>query len=46
MSMLHKSSKAKQEMLSQCRSYYRNNREELISIDKFERNYCSNDAIK
>jgi hypothetical protein len=44
--MSYKSSEAKDEMLSECRAYYRNNREELISIDKFERNYCSIDAIE
>ena len=44
--MPYKSSEAKDEMLAECRAYYRNNREELLAIEKFERTYCSFDAIR
>jgi len=36
---------AKQEMINQCRQYYRGNIEELKNIDEFERTYTEQDTI-
>jgi tetratricopeptide (TPR) repeat protein len=37
---------AKQEMLTECRAYYRNDPTQLSQIDEFERTYDPNDAIR
>ena len=43
---LPRNEQAKQEMIDTCRNYYRGNKTELKTIEKFEREYRSDDVIR